>query len=123
MGLMIGDIKERSVDGIIEALREIAVFDLDFNGENGDEYLWEESEQMGFASNLDYVCDLVQKELHKEKNKEINYKTAMRATELFTNKWPRNDSYYLYHNYDIVTRGDECPIAIVFCFVSESDLF
>lgn len=122
MSLMIGNINERSIEGIIDAIREVGDFDLDFNGENGNECLWEESEQMGYQSNLDYVCDLVQKELCKDSNKEIGYQIVMDAVHLFTENWLKNNSYYLYYDYGVVTDEKERPIAIALCYVTDSDL-
>lgn len=58
---------EKCKQDLDEILSALSCFqDEDFNGNNGEEYLWECAE--GFECNQDYVLDLLEKEY---KNKDI----------------------------------------------------
>lgn len=53
---------KKNSDAVIGTLFDIAYMDEDFVGANGDEYLWKEARENGFATNCDYVIDKVSKE-------------------------------------------------------------
>lgn len=118
MNLFVEKIKENSLKGVIDALKRIAEYDEDFNGTNGSEYLWDISKQKGFSNNLDYVCDLIKKEMG---DKNINYNDTMRMFEIFTDYWLNKDSYYKEYKYEVVTGDNEVPIALVISWTSNMD--
>ena len=51
------NVKVGNRESLLDALRSLSDFDCDFNGENGDDYLWEEAN--GFESNMDYLINKV----------------------------------------------------------------
>ena len=54
-------LKDNSKESMKTALLELAEFDSDFNGDNGDEYLWDEAKEAGYENNAKYVTDEVLK--------------------------------------------------------------
>ena len=77
--IIINDINDR--DEILDVLSNIYT-DEDFNGNNGEEYLWEEAE--GYNSNQEYVVDCIKKS--DIKCSDMVYK--------FFSEWLDNDGYY-----------------------------
>jgi len=94
-----------SVDGtkddILNALRAIADNDMDFNGENGEDYLWAEAKQNGFISNVDYVM-----------NEMRDFNNEEEMIEKFIEMWMGKDDYY--QNFSVrVIRGKEDKISVI----------
>lgn len=83
-------------DNLEEALRELAEHDADFCGENGDEYLWEETREAGFETNLDFVLDEIKDT--KDDEEKINE---------FIERWILSDNYYKNPEYQIITKNYE----------------
>lgn len=72
-----------------EVLNVLSTFDdEDFNGNNGEEYLWEMAQ--GFESNQDYVLDTLEKSDLTGEN--LIYK--------YFDMWLGNDGYY--SDYDVI---------------------
>lgn len=74
-------------NSFLAALRELAEFDCDFNGENGPEYLRKEAMEAGADSNLDYIINM----LHNEIEEGISHVDALHK---FFKYWLETDSYY-----------------------------
>ena len=68
---------------VIQLARKLAEIDDDFNGKNGDEYLWDISKEGGFSSNLEYAIS----EISKEHDGIIQIKQ-------FVDIWTSNNSQY-----------------------------
>ena len=47
-----------SPEDIVGALIELAEIDADFNGENGEEYLWDRAKDAGYKTNAEYLANL-----------------------------------------------------------------
>lgn len=83
------NIKVGNRESLLDALRNLSDFDRDFNGENGDDYLWEEAN--GFESNMDYLINKVRK-----------IKDDEDCVNSFFEEWMDNDSYYEKWNVSVL---------------------
>lgn len=104
MALSLGTFNKNSVEEFEKALVNISCNDADFNGENGEEYLWEEAQEKGFESNQEYLIDKV---------KTLNYQDA---AALFLSCWLGADDYYIDYEYEIVENGDMVSIAVAYTY-------
>ena len=80
-------LNNRSRESIVSTLVQFASIDNDFNGENGEEYLWPDAKATGYKSNAEYLANLVYDELPKGSNFE-DYANA------FAKAWNENDGYW-----------------------------
>lgn len=76
-------------ENLLEALKKLADFDCDFNGENGIEYAWEETIKNGFESNMEYLLNEV---------KDIQ--DDLQCVTEFVDTWMDMDSDY-YTDYEL----------------------
>lgn len=81
----------KSREDLLNALRELAEIDADFNGENGIDYLWDNVDTSKYNSNLEYLLDKLKE---KETDKEI--------IEEFVSSWIDEDGYYKDHVLDVI---------------------
>lgn len=83
-----------------EVLATLSIFDdEDFNGNNGDEYLWEMAQ--GYESNQEFVLDMLEKsDLTGE---QLIYK--------YFEMWLSNDGYY--EDYDVIVDSFDNNKAVV----------
>lgn len=72
------------------ALKELSKIDSDFNGENGEKYLWDEARKNNFKTNADYLIDTIL--FHSDKN--IENRGVEGYTTRFANEWMYMDNYY-----------------------------
>ena len=79
---------------------------MDFNGENGEDYTWEEALEKGFVSNLEYVIDKVKSIENDEE-----------CVNTFFNEWMENDSYYAEYKVHCLTDFQNRVTAISFATV------
>ena len=91
---------------LLYALRDIANFDMDFNGENGEDYTWEEALEEGFVSNLEYVIDKVK-----------NIENDKECVNTFFEEWMENDGYYAEYEVNCLTDSMNRVTAISFATV------
>lgn len=99
--------EENAKEDIVAALREVSNYDLDFNGENGPEYLWESAE--GFESNQDYLIDYVSQ-----------YNDAEKMIKTFMDIWMDKDAhYYIRNSYEIIKNKTGKIVAICFAYVTD----
>ena len=82
--LIIKDITSK--EDILDALKELGAIDLDFIGENGEEYLWPEAKKEGFSTNVDYLSNLV---VSSNPNKSVK-----EYAKDFAREWLLRDNYY-----------------------------
>lgn len=75
--------------------------DNDFNGENGEEYLWEEA--IGFESNAEYCWAEAEKEL-----------TPREVIEYFVDLWMGADSYYKDYSVEILQHEEILFVSLAF---------
>ena len=91
---------------LLYTLRNIANFDMDFNGENGEDYTWEEALENGFESNLEYVIDGV-KDIENDEE----------CVRTFFEEWMENDGYYAEYEVNCLTDTKGRVIVIGFATV------
>lgn len=91
-------------EDLLKALSELGEFDNDFNGKNGYEYNWEETNNGGFDSNLDYLLNVV---------KDI--KLDRQCVLTFINYWMSKErGYYADYNISCLTDHYDRVYAISF---------
>lgn len=94
--------KEDSEIQLLEALDELARnWDNDFSGENGEDYLWEDSKEEGYENNADYVFNYIKESIedgyyNKYKLNSVRYATIV---EDYLDMWLGGDNYYGEYNY------------------------
>lgn len=84
------DVKVGNRESLLNTLRNLSDFDCDFNGENGEGYLWDSAE--GFESNMEYLINKV-KDIKGDEN----------CVNAFFEEWMGNDSYYGEWNVSVLT--------------------
>ena len=90
------EVKIGSRDDLLSKLEKNGNIDCDFNGENGDEYLWGEFDSSKYKSNLEYM-------LAKVKNIEDDTE----AINTFFNVWmDRENNYYNKYREKVLTNDE-----------------
>lgn len=79
-------------EDVIEYLKGIAEYDLDFCGENGEDYLWDKAREQGFESNSDYCINEVMEQYGKDR---------VKAIEEYFELWLGSDGYYDEYHYSV----------------------
>ena len=79
---------------------KIAEHDGDFNGDNGEEYLWEKAK--GFESNAAYAWSEAEKE-----------PTPAKMLGKFFAIWLSDDSYYTYCDWSFIQDNNKLSVALV----------
>jgi len=79
-------------ENLLCVLRNIADFDMDFNGDNGEDYTWEEALENGFESNLEYVLNIIEDIENDEE-----------CVKAFFEEWMENDGYYTEYEVNCLT--------------------
>lgn len=77
---------------ISDIFYQLAVNDDDFNGSNGEQYLWEGAKKGGFESNCDYLGHLLLKDITDDKI--LGYGEVKALIDKFLVGWTCYDSYY-----------------------------
>lgn len=89
-------------EAVEELLFNISNFDMDFTGENGEEYLWDEARELGFESNASYCMHVAKQETNTE---DMVYK--------FLSMWMQRDcNYYVDYTFSVRTAGDYIFVAL-----------
>lgn len=91
-------------EDVADMLMRLADNDLDFNGENGDGYLWEEAR--GFESNAAYCLSIAEKE-----------KTTSDMIEKFISLWMERD--YYYQDYRIGIHFENNTLYVSLAYITE----
>lgn len=97
------NVVDNTIEGVKSFLDSLSVYDNDFNGENGPDYLWDYAEAEGYESNYDYAYA---KALEKENFKDIIHE--------FIDIWMKYDSYYEDYDIEILEIGDKLAISFVY---------
>lgn len=89
---------------LLDALRELAEIDTNFNGENGEEYLWKEAKEYNesleegskerFYNNMEYLLF----QLRDLNDREL--------VEQYLAGWIERDHYWAAYEYEVVRNGD-----------------
>lgn len=80
-------------EDVAKMLMDLSNLDWDFNGENGEEYLWIEAE--GFDNNAEYTLSIAELE-----------DTPSDMIRTFVEMWMSHDDYYLDYKIGIVIQDD-----------------
>lgn len=98
---------DNTKDDIIEYLKDVAEYDNDFSGENGEDYLWDKAREKGFESNADYCINEVMTQYEEDGD-------IKKAIENFFELWLGSDGYY--DEYDCCVYGYKDKLFISFAF-------
>lgn len=90
-------------------LTNLSQMDEDFNGNNGEEYLWEKAKKAGFKSNSEYALF--------EAGKQPD---LAKRIEEFVKIWMESDGFYEEYHLKIQRKGKKLFISLAF-FVGESN--
>ena len=107
LGLTTAKVNGKTRDDLLDALRELANVDADFNGENGVDYIWKEAKQAGDENNMEHVIRMVR-----------NFQNDEDVIERFVQMWMDNDNYYKEHTVDVVYDEDKKAEFIAIAFAS-----
>lgn len=101
-------VKKANRESLLNALRNLSDFDLDFNGDNGVDYLWDEVDSNKFGSNMEYLISKIK-----------SIKDDEECVRIFFEEWMKHDkNYYNAYEYNTITKNGNI-IAISFSAVSE----
>lgn len=106
INLRVAEAIKKDKESIINALNEIASIDYDFNGENGEEYLWEEAK--GYESNMDYV------------SKTVDGYTPQALVYNYLNLWLGRDNCYSSYDYQVLEMSDSDTLIIVVSYIIDN---
>ena len=79
-------------NSLYDALLELPEIDTDFNGDNGKEYSWPETQKSHFDSNAEWLAD----SLIKKYSKEVT------IIDHYINEWIGKDGYYTDYEWDVI---------------------
>jgi len=95
---------------LINIFDQLATHDEDFNGGNGDEYLWNSAKEKGFETNSDYLTDEVLKDITDDE--EIAQDKVAKLIDEYLSKWTGNDDYYSGVDFDFIIRNNVLFVAV-----------
>ena len=101
--LSMSEVEAGNRQNLLNVLVGFGDCDLDFNGENGEDYHWEGTIDGGFESNADYLADYV---------KDIE--DDVECINTFFKEWMGNDGYYADYSVDYLTDDKGRVTAISF---------
>lgn len=84
-------------------LRNLGNYDSDFNGDNGEDCLWEDAANVGYKNNLDYVLAITSKE-----------PDSIKRIENFVDMWLESDSEYSQYRLKIERVGNKLFTSLAF---------
>lgn len=93
----------KNSEDVKEALISLCESDCDMNGENGDDYLWDEAK--GYDSNAEYLASRVG-------NKFQTVKGVINAFKNFMNEWMNRDGYYDDYEMGFISDGDNLIVGM-----------
>ena len=96
------------VENLKDALFSLAEWDNDFNGKNGEGYLWDVAKEEGYTSNVGYLFDAISKEYKNDVDNLIFDFFAC---------WLGEDDYYLDYSYKTIKDDDGNILYIVMAFI------
>ena len=108
LGLSLSQVKAGDRQDLLNILRGFGNCDCDFNGKNGDEYNWEETNENGFDSNVDYLIDFV-KDIEDDEE----------CVNKFFDYWMSKDgNYYADYSVELIKDSKNRITAIAFATMS-----
>ena len=79
----------------------------DFNGNNGEDYLWEIAKDDGFKTNIDYCINKVMKQYEIDND-------IVKAIEDFFDIWFKSDGFYDEYDYYVYEYKDKLFVSFAF---------
>ena len=104
---MLFKINTKDLKDIKEGLVALCSDDNDMNGENGDEFLWEEA--VSYPSNADYLAAI----------SISNNETVQGMFEYFVETWMSRDGYYTDYNLEFLEDEREDELIVSFIITHE----
>ena len=104
--------EETAKDMLLRALIDLASFDNDLNGANGEECLWDIAKEKGFETNLDYLI---------EKTKSFDNSDDM--VSYFLDSWMGIDGYYNDYKYDLIGTDNDIILSVAFSVDENYDCY
>lgn len=106
--LKLQTVKIEKEDNLLEVLLNFFNNDLDFTGENGEEFLWNEANN--YKNNKEYM-----------KSKYLNFdgKDEELINKVFNEYFEHNTNYYKDYSYDVVYNKDEKARYISLAYIVE----
>ena len=103
-----GSVKRTNLESIFS---QLATHDEDFNGNNGEEYLWEVAKEKGFENNADYLTDKVLKGITKDE--PLTCQQVQKLIDEFLSEWTQHDIYYDGVDFDFIDKNNVLFVAVV----------
>ena len=109
-------IADTEFDGVIKKANLISIFnqlashDEDFNGNNGEEYLWEEAEEQGYECNADFLINKVLKDVSDDE--DLDYGKVRNLIDTFLFEWTGHDDYYGGVDFDFYDKNNVLFVAV-----------
>ena len=99
-------VKTNDRKDVRNSLISLCYGDADMNGDNGEEYLWDEAREHGYSNNSSYLADYVMAN---------NSKVASMFTDFMFIWMERDKSYYdLGYEIDFIEEEDNLTVAITY---------
>lgn len=95
---------------LAEIFGQLSEHDEDFNGNNGDEYLWDVAREQGYESNADYLIADVLKDV--EDDQDLDYGSVRQLIDTFLYRWTGQDDYYDGVDFDFYDRNNILFVAV-----------
>ena len=95
-------------EDVIEYFNDIVdEYDDDFNGNNGEDFLWRKAKDNGFKTNIDYCINKVITQYEVDGN-------IVKAIENFFDLWFGSDGYYEEYDYCVYEYKNKLFISFAF---------
>ena len=95
-------------EDVIEYFKNIVnEYDDDFNGNNGEDYLWKIAKDDGFKTNIDYCINKVMKQYEIDND-------IVKAIEDFFDIWFKSDGFYDEYDYCVYEYKDKLFVSFAF---------
>ena len=99
---------DNTKENVIEYFNNIVnEYDDDFNGNNGEDYLWDIAKDDGFKTNIDYCINKVMKQYEIDND-------IVKAIEDFFKLWFESDSFFDEYDYCVYEYKDKLFISFAF---------
>lgn len=98
----------KTKEDVVNYLKNIAdEYDDDFNGDNGEDYLWDEAKWKGYSNNADYCINEVMEQFEKDND-------LVKSIKNFFKLWLCSDDYYDSYKISVIENYDNLYIAFAF---------
>ena len=95
---------------LVSIFNQLASHDEDFNGNNGEEYLWDNTKENGYECNADYLIHEVLKDIKEDE--EITCQQVQKLINKFLFEWTYHDDYYGGVDFDFIDKNGVLFVAV-----------